>query len=167
MNDQLRGNHLLRDFLTINEVGKPAHVSSIGLHTHKNRIRSELRKAGVTPWGLLLSESRYLPQVIHPDEHIGGVVYGRHEAGTVMLIATDRRVIFLDKKPLFINEDDLTYDVVSGVSFGHAGIGSTVALHTRIKDYTIRTLNSRAAERFVQFIELRCLEHTLNGAIIK
>ncbi len=66
---------------------------------HTNRIKQELKDAGLTSYGLLNSESRYLPQLIHEDEHIGGVVYGKHKNGLAMLVATDRRVIFLDKKP--------------------------------------------------------------------
>jgi hypothetical protein len=104
-------------------------------------------------------ESEYLPAIIHPDEEIGGVVYGHHPEGFAMLVATDRRIIFLDKKPMFEVEDEVTYDVVSGVSIGHAGFGSTVVLHTRIKDYPIRTYNLKCAYGFVEYIEARCLEH--------
>lgn len=126
---------------------------------HRRRVSDELRQAGVSRLGLLRMESRYLPQVIHPDEHIDGVVYGHSDEGSVMLVATDRRVIFLDKKPLFINKDQISYYVVTGVKFSHAGPGTTVILHTRIKDYTIHSLNQKAAEKFVKLIESRCLEH--------
>jgi len=107
-------------------------------------------------------ELRYLPQIIHPDEELGGIVYGQSKDGFALLVATDRRVIFLNKKLLFVNEDELNYRVVSGVSFSHAGVGSTVTLHTKVKDYAIRTLNQRCAKKFVEYIELRSLEH-LNG----
>jgi hypothetical protein len=126
---------------------------------HKRRVREELKHLGVSWFGLATMESEYLPSLIHADEHIGGVVYGKHPDGFAMLVATDRRVIFLDLKPLFQNEDEITFDVVSGVSFGHAGLGSTVTLHTRVKDYPIRTYNQTCARNFVQYIELRCLEH--------
>lgn len=126
---------------------------------HRARITQELKDAGVSRYGLWKMESRYLPKIIHPTEHIGGVAYGPSDNGSAMLVATDRRVVYLDRKPLFINQEEVTYGVVAGVSFSHAGPGSTVTLHTRIRDYKIQTLNRRAADQFVQYIEQRCLEH--------
>lgn len=126
---------------------------------HKARVRRDLRRLGVSRFGMSSMEAKHLPRIIHPTEQLGGVVYGFHQDGYVMLVATDRRIIFLDKKPLFINEDEISYFVVSGISFSNVGWGSTVTLHTRIQDYTIRTFNRACAESFVEFIELRCLEN--------
>lgn len=132
--------------------------------SHKKRVYDELRKAGLPRYELLRMEARYLPHIIHESEHIGGMVFGHHKDGFAFLVATDKRVIFLDKKPLFINEDEITYRVVSGVSFNRAGPGAMVTLHTRIKDYPIQTLNEHCAEKFVKYIEDRCLENMLQGA---
>jgi hypothetical protein len=127
---------------------------------HQQRVTQELKALGVTKLGLATSESHYLPHIIHPDEHLGGVVYGRHHDGFVMLIATDRRIIFLDNKPLYVNQDEINYYVVSGVSYKKAGVASTVTLHTRVKEYAIQTFNQKCAEGFVEYIEARCLEHS-------
>lgn len=126
---------------------------------HKLRVQNDLRRLGVSKFGMLHLESRYLPTIIHPTEQIGGVVYGRSNKNYVMLVATDRRVLFLDKKMLFVSRDEATYDVVSGVSYSHAGPSSIVTLHTRIRDYSIRTYNQRCADSFVRYIESRVLEH--------
>lgn len=132
--------------------------------SHRERIIEELTAAGVTWYGRKKPESRYLPNLIHENEHIMGVVYGNSEVGSVMLVATNRRVIYLDKKLFFVNEDELTYDVVSGVRHWHGGFMTTVTLHSRIRDYTINTINDAAADKFVAYIENRCLEHALNAA---
>jgi len=127
--------------------------------THKQRVAQELRAAGVSSLTMYRMESRYMPTIIHAKEHIMGVVYGQGSEGFAMLVATDRRVVYLDKKPLFMKEDEVTYDVVSGMSFSSAGVGSTVTLHTRVKDYTLRTFNKKSAAIFVAYIESRRLEH--------
>lgn len=126
--------------------------------SHQERVKNELKAAGLTKYELWSMEGRYLPHIIHHDEHLGGVIYGASEGRLIMLVATDRRVVALSKKPLFVDEDELNYDMVGGVSFTHAGPGSTVILHTRMKEYPVRTFNSRAAENFVSYIETRCLE---------
>ncbi len=100
-----------------------------------------------------------MPNIIHQDEHIGGVVYGRYVNGSAMLIATDRRVIFLDRKPLFTTNQEVTYDVVSGFKIDLRGVISAVTLNTKIGDFTLRYVNRRCAINFKHFLESRRLEY--------
>ncbi len=130
---------------------------SVAKQLHYERVRGELKGVGVSSLAMSSEECISLPPFINNNEHIGGVVYGFHHDGFAILVATDKRVIFFDKKPLFDNIDDIKYGVVSGVSFGHAGIGSTVTLHTKIKDFKIRTFNQKCAINFTKYIESKCL----------
>lgn len=131
---------------------------STSLETHGQRVKRELREAGLGKIELWSPECRYLLRIIHLNEHIKGAVYGLKDGDLVLMVATDRRIIVLNKKPLFVDEDELGFEIVSGVSFTHAGPGSTVILHTRNRDYALRTLNGRAVRKFVDYIELECLE---------
>lgn len=128
--------------------------------TESDRIKEQLRSLGVSRSALGTSEARHLPKVIHAGENIRGVVYGLSKDGFVMMLVTDSRILFIDKKPFFVNEDEVTFDVVSGITHGHAGIGSTVTLHTRIRDYQIKTLNERCAHGFVEAVESSCVENS-------
>jgi uncharacterized protein YhbP (UPF0306 family) len=125
---------------------------------HRRRIKDELTKAGVTSYGLIKDESRHLYKIIHQEEHIQAVVYGRFQLDSVMLVATDKRVIFFDKKPFFSTEDEVPYDMVSGVSHGQVGLFATVTLHTRVGDYTVKYANPKNAASFVKYIEKRRME---------
>ena len=125
---------------------------------HVRRIRQELRQVGVTIYGLNKSESRYLPHIIHEDEHIGGIVYGQYGSSSAMLIATNKRVIFLDCKLMVTLSDELTYDAISGVEFDVHTLFATVILQTRIGNYTIRFVNIKSADRFCDYIEKRRLD---------
>jgi hypothetical protein len=126
---------------------------------HAARVRKQLEDIGVGYWGLTSPEAHYLPHVIHRDEQIEGAVYGKARAGSVLLVATDRRIIYLDRKPLFTNEEEIAYDVIGGVSHSHSGIGTSLTLSTRIKNYHIKTYNERCASGFVAAIERRCVEN--------
>lgn len=130
------------------------------------RIKQELRRAGVTSFGLTKFTSKYLPAVLHPDEHIQGAVYGRYPEGNGplqwvegMLVATDKRILFVDHKPGFSKVDELTYDVVSGVKKVYTWPFSSITLHTRLGDYTLRFANAKCIDTFVQYIEKRRLEN--------
>lgn len=126
---------------------------------HQMRVRLEMQQAGASRNAFRSMEGKYIPHIIHIDEHIQGIVFGYQEVGFAMLIATDKRVLFLDKKPMFTNQDELTYNVVSGVVYNHSFIGTTVVLHTRVKDFKLFTRNKESVETFVHYIELRCLEN--------
>lgn len=122
------------------------------------RVSTALSNLGVGSWAWWHSEVRRLPAIIEPDEYIGGVVYGYQGLNFVVLVATDRRVIFLDSKPLFTDEEEVTYDVVSGIGYDHL-IFTTLTLYTRVKDYRLVAFNTRCALGFKRYIEQRALEH--------
>lgn len=127
------------------------------VQANQERVRRELIKAGLSWLSVARSEGRHLPSIIYEDEHIGGAVYGVGSSGWCMLVATEKRVIYLDKKPFFTTKDILTYDIVSGVKSNSAGPFSSVTLQTRGTEYTLKYVNHQAAENFSKYIESRRL----------
>ncbi len=122
---------------------------------HIARVRQELKDVGMTRYGLMKLSTRYVPEVIGLDEQIGGAVYGWGIAGAAILVATDRRILYIDRKPFFTTSDELTYDVVSGVKIHTGGPFCTIILHTRRNDYRLRYVNENCARNFVKYIEQR------------
>lgn len=127
--------------------------------SHFERVQREMQQLGVTKIARLFRrDALYLPKIIHENEKLTGVVYGRDQYGSVMMVATDRRVLHLSKRFLFANEDEIGYESVAGVSFSTSGFVSSVTLHARFADYRVRTYNRRSAEQFVRYIEERSVE---------
>lgn len=122
---------------------------------HRQRIKRELTKAGMTAYGQLKMSSRHLPTVIKKDEHIEGVVYGWRGGGLAMLVATDERVIYIERRPFFTSIDDLSYDVIAGIRIMNAGIFPSANLHSRMGDYVLTYVNPTCANRFAKYIESR------------
>lgn len=126
---------------------------------HIDRIRKELQAAGLSRYALGKGESRRLPDLIHSQEHIHAAVMGRRDMVTnAMLVATDRKIIHIQYSPFFMNTDEITFEVVSGVSLGRQGLANSLTLHTRIGDYNLKLVDSKTAERFIAYIETRRLE---------
>lgn len=137
---------------------------------HAKSVKQQLKDANTTAYGMSKFVSRYAPNVIHQDEKIKGVVHGRYRSGpgllafnSGMLIATDKRIIFLDHRPGYVSFDELTYDVVSGVKLSTTFLASALTLHTRLGDYTLRFVNIKAANNFVHYIESRRVEVSEKG----
>lgn len=120
---------------------------------HDDRVKKELTDAGMNKYGFLKGETRHLPSIIQDDEHIGGVVYGRGQGASGMLVATNKRILFLDHKLFFKKTEEISYDAVSGISYNKQGEYSTVILHTKFGDFTLRFVNVKIGTHFVNFIE--------------
>lgn len=135
------------------------NINSNAIIRNRNKIKSQLIALGMSRWGLLKSETRALYDILHPHENIGGVVFGHSEVGSIMLIASDIRVIYLDTKPFFKKTEDISYDVVAGITLEWIGMRGTIILHTRLGDFRVRTVNHKAADIFKKYVETRCIEH--------
>ncbi len=128
------------------------------MHTQFER---ELRTLGAVTFDLWLPESHALPNILHRDEQVRGVVYGRYshtnklETGRGMLVATDQRLLLIDKKPLFLKCDEIAYRVISAITYTRVGIAGTVIVYTRMGDINVRTFNQKCARVFVEAIEAK------------
>ncbi len=129
------------------------------------RIRQDLVRAGMTPYGLRKFNTRYLPSIIQDDEFINGVIYGRVREGPGllnfvdrMIVATNLRVISFNHKPGYNDITEYTYDVIGGVDSSTAWLFTAVSLSTKVGNTTIRFLNRRCADIFVDYVERRRLE---------
>lgn len=135
------------------------HIANGVWQEHRDQIDTDLRDLGAVAYDLRLPETHTLPMIIHPHERIAGIVYGRYkkEEGKVVgrgaLVATDRRVLLLDKKPLFVRCDEISYGVISAITYSKVWITGTIVLHTRMGDISIRTFNQNCAHKFVEAIE--------------
>jgi hypothetical protein len=126
-------------------------------------FKKDLQALGADQFDLMLPETYALLGIIQANENISGVVYKKyvlnnseHSSGRGLLVATDRRIILVNKKPMFQKNDELSYSVVSGVNYSKAGIAGTVTVHSRTGDMSIRTYNSECANTFVKAIEEQC-----------
>lgn len=140
-----------------------AHMFKGFVKSQQDEIDRDLRKLGVVMYDFWLPETHTLPFIIHPNEKIKGIVYGRYKhngtdpaQGRGALIATNQRVLLIDKKPLFLKCDELTYGVVSGATYSKVGLAGMITLHTRAGDIKVRTLNQKCAETFLEAIEAKC-----------
>lgn len=138
--------------------------NEVGSH-EQERIRQELVKAGMTTYGFRKFNARYLPSIIHEGEHVHGVIYGRHSEGPGllswvdrMIVATDQRVVSFNHKPGYTDKEEFTYDILNGVYSSSAGPFCAVTLDTRTGVFTVRFVNKRCAEIFIDYVTNRRLK---------
>ncbi len=133
---------------------------------HVERVKSELKEAGISGLSLHKSTSQYLHRVIHPDEHIMAAVMGRHKESEgifglveAMLVATDKRVLYIDHQPGYTSMDEITYEVVSGVNVSTTAIYASLTLYTKVANYELSFAKPFCVRRFADYIEGRRIDN--------
>lgn len=102
-------------------------------------------------WGR--PEIRELCNILTPEEQIIGAVNGSYEHGFAMLVATDHRVLLVDKKPLFLSLEDLRYDMISDVTYSAGILTATLTVHmarTKLQFKSIRLRELRLLTAYMQ-----------------
>lgn len=126
-------------------------------------VRQELRSVGISGFDLLKPETYSIARVLMPNELILAAICGKvNNEGSALLVVTDKRVIYLNEIPLFTNMDEVGYGVVTGISSEVGRWDATITLHTGIKDFTMHSINTEAANNFVYIVERYCITPGVN-----
>ena len=81
----------------------------------------------INGWGR--SEAKELTNILHDGETILDLVNGFYDGGFAMLVATNLRLILIDKKPLnYLTVEDVRYDMINEIGYSHRLIGA----HARV-----------------------------------
>ncbi|MEI6755545.1 MAG: PH domain-containing protein [bacterium] len=126
---------------------------------HTARIMRDIKKLGAVPYNMWLPETQVLPYIIHPNEQILGLVYGRYQqvegdiVGRGVLVSSPERVLLIDKKPLFVKTAEISYRVISAVTYSKVLFMGNVTIHTRMGKINVRTFNQKCAYNLVEAIE--------------
>lgn len=103
-----------------------------------DQVKKQLKQAGCSYafWGS--TEVAELPSLLMDGEEISSAVNGYYEGGFGLLLATNFRVLVVDKKPFTLNVEDLRYDMISEVTYGARFMTATmhIAIPTRTVYFT-------------------------------
>lgn len=107
-------------------------------------------------WGR--PEMRELSNILVQGEEIRHCLNGRYEGGFAMLCATDRRLLLVDKKLLFLTVEDVRYDMISEVDFNHSLIDATVHVCTVNKKVRFTSFKHKSLRSLTAYIQDRVME---------
>lgn len=114
----------------------------------KKSVEAQLQRIGFNQHAWGRQEVRELPNIILPDEQIFECVNGIYEGGFALLVATDVRVLLIDKKPLnYLTVEDLRFDMINEIDYYHRVFGAHVDITTGNRELRFHTYNNRARLR--------------------
>jgi len=114
-----------------------------------------------TFWGK--PEVRELQHVLMPEEDIVHAVIGRYENGFALLVVTDRRILLIDKKPMFLSMEDLRYDMISEVDYVARLIDATVSVRTINKTLNFTSFRQSKLRKLTSYMQQKVMELRAHG----
>ena len=123
-------------------------------------IQDQLKrlKFGASPFNQ--AELRELPHIIHEGEKISELVNGIYEGGVALLVATEMRLLLVDKKPLnFLTVEDLRFDMINEIDYSHRMFGATITISTGGKTLKFKSYNQARLRHLINLVQ----EHMSEG----
>lgn len=98
-----------------------------------SNVLARLKEVGYRPGFFQRAEVKELCKVLHEDETIYQATNGYYEGGFSLLVATDHRLLLIDRKPMFLTLDSIAYSMIQEVSFNYRLFNSTIHIFTSNK----------------------------------
>src|SRR4051794_14318140 len=108
----------------------------------KKEVEKQLKNLGFKIHGWGQGEVNELYNIILPGEEIYEVVNGIYEGGFALLLATDVRVLLVDKKPLnYLTVEDMRFDMITEIDYSHRLLGANINISAGDKHLKFRSYN--------------------------
>ncbi len=103
-------------------------------------------------WGR--AEIRELPNILMPDEEMYECVNGTYEGGFALLVATDSRVLLIDKKPLnFLTVEDMRFEMINELDYSHRMIGAQISISAGSKTLQFKSYNQARLRKLINHVQ--------------
>lgn len=125
----------------------------------KQAVEDQLKRIGCNFrfWGR--SEVNELDRILMEDEVIAECVNGEYENGFAMLLATNHRLLLVDKKPLlYLTVEDVRYEMITEFNFNNRLLTATIRIYTANKTMTFTSWSQQRLRRLLEYIQVRVLE---------
>lgn len=121
-------------------------------------IEAQLTKLGVRKTWFCRPELRELQHILMDNERIVHCVVGRYSGGFAVLIATEMRLLLIDKKPLYLTVEDIRYDMISEVDVSSRLFDATVTVFTVNRQLAFSSTRQGHLRELVKFVQQRVME---------
>ncbi|HUY85436.1 MAG TPA: PH domain-containing protein [Candidatus Dormibacteraeota bacterium] len=117
-------------------------------------VESQLKRLGFNHRGWGRTEVRELQNIILPDEEIYECVNGIYEGGFAMLLATDVRVLLVDKKPLnYLTVEDLRFDMINEIDYNHRLVGAYIRISAGETELKFTSINQPRLRKLIGHVQ--------------
>jgi hypothetical protein len=120
----------------------------------KESVEKQLKKINFNyhAWGR--TEVNELPNILLPDEKIYEVVNGYYDGGFALLVATNVRLLLVDKKPLnYLTVEDMRFDMINELDYSHRLLGAKISISAGSKNLSFTSLNQARLRKAINHVQ--------------
>ena len=124
-----------------------------------NSIQKELAIAGVPRRILRSQEARGLTTIMSEKENIIGCVQGLYSEGIGLVVATNSRLLIINKSFLWTKMEDESYAMINSILYRKGMFFGKLTLSTRARRYIFNVLKNDPIESFISVIDAKMRQH--------
>jgi len=103
-----------------------------------------------------MKEIKALPDILWEDEKLEKLVQGFYEKGNGILVATNKRLIFVDKGMIYgIRVEDFPYDKISSIQYETGILGAKITIFASGNKAEIKHVKNAVAKNFGDYVRAR------------
>lgn len=121
-------------------------------------IELELSKLGIRNhfWGK--PEVRELANILTDDEIIVQASNGRYQGGFALIVATNHRLLLIDKKMWFMSIEDVRFDMITELDFAARILDATISVRTINKVLRFTSMHQTNLRNLIKYLQDRIME---------
>jgi hypothetical protein len=106
-------------------------------------VNKQLKSTGYNYRVWMRKEIRELSKVLDEGEAIKQCVNGFYQGGLALLAATDRRLILIDCKPMYLTLEVIWYDKIGQIDYNHRLLNASICVSTPNKELNFTSYNTQ------------------------
>lgn len=120
----------------------------------QQEVNEQLERLSFNVHGWGRTEVTELKEILLPDEKIFELANGFYEGGFALVVATDIRVLLIDKKPMkYLTVEDLRFDMINEIDYNHRLVGATISIATGNRTLRFTSLNKERLRRLITHVQ--------------
>jgi hypothetical protein len=130
------------------------HEAEVSIMVSKQSVDEQLKRLGFSLNGWGRAEIRELPHILLPGEEVYELVKGMYEGGFALAVATDVRLLLVDKKPMnYLTVEDLRFDMINEIDYSHRLLGAHIRVATGSKELIFRSYNQQRLRKLIGHVQ--------------
>lgn len=124
-------------------------------------IQDQIVRIGKDSLSVRKKEIMELPKILQSDEVIEHIISGSYEGGLGVLVATNKRLVFVDKGMLWGSKvEDFPYDKITSIQYDTGMLMGTIKIHASGNKADIHNVAKMWTKDFADFVRLKISSET-------
>lgn len=126
-----------------------------------DEIKNQIKSLDGASKFLGRKEIKELPNILWQDELVEKIVQGRYNSNFGVLVATNKRLIFVDKKLIGVRVEDFPYDKLTSIQYETGIVFGKISIFTSGNRANIEKIAPKDQVRnFAEYVRARITSHS-------